>query len=51
MTGIGTTLNLSVKTISTHKAHILQKMRMTSQAELIRYAISHGLAGDGGPPR
>ena len=51
VTGIGTTLNLSVKTISTHKAHILQKMRMTSQAELIRYAISHGLAGDGGPPR
>ena len=50
VTDIGTTLNLSVKTISTHKAHILQKMRMTNQTELIRYAISHGLAGDGDPP-
>lgn len=50
VTDIGGVLNLSVKTISTHKAHILQKMRMTNQTELIRYAISHGLAGDGGAP-
>ncbi len=50
VTDTGTALNLSVKTISTHKAHILQKMRMTNQTELIRYAISHGLAGDGDPP-
>ena len=28
-----TRLNLSVKTVSTHKAHILQKMNMTNQAE------------------
>ncbi len=48
VTDIGGVLNLSVKTISTHKAHILQKMGMTNQTELIRYAISHGLAGDGG---
>ena len=48
VTDIGAALNLSVKTISTHKAHILQKMCMTSQAELIRYAISHGLGGSGG---
>ena len=45
VTDIGAALNLSVKTISTHKAHILQKMCMTNQAELIRYAISHGLGG------
>lgn len=36
-------LSLSVKTVSTHKARILQKMRMTSSAELIHYAIRHQL--------
>lgn len=43
VTDIGTVLNLSVKTVSTHKAHFMQKMRLTNQTELIRYAISHGL--------
>lgn len=43
VTDIGTMLNLSVKTVSTHKAHFMQKMRLTNQTELIRYAISHGL--------
>ena len=36
-------LDLSVKTVSTHKSNILQKMNMTTQAELIRYAINHRL--------
>src|SRR5689334_22118282 len=36
-------LNLSVKTVSTHKAHIMQKMGMGNQSELIRYAIEHHL--------
>lgn len=36
-------LSLSVKTVSTHKTRIMQKMRMTNQTELIRYAISHNL--------
>jgi DNA-binding NarL/FixJ family response regulator len=48
---IAARLNLSVKTVSTHKSNILQKMNMTTQAELIRYAITHRLvdeAGDGG---
>ena len=40
-------LHLSVKTVSTHKANILQKMNMTTQAELIRYAISERLVDDG----
>jgi DNA-binding NarL/FixJ family response regulator len=35
---------LSVKTISTHKTHILQKMNLANAGELIRYAITHGLA-------
>jgi DNA-binding NarL/FixJ family response regulator len=36
-------LNLSVKTVSTHKANILQKMNMSTQAELIKYALTHRL--------
>ena len=36
-------LNLSVKTVSTHKANILQKMNMTTAGELIRYALAHKL--------
>ena len=40
-------LHLSVKTVSTHKANILQKMNMTTQAELIRYAIAERLVDDG----
>ena len=44
LTEIATQLSLSVKTISTHKTHILQKMNLTCTADLIRYAIAHGLA-------
>ena len=36
-------LNLSVKTVSTHKANILQKMNMSTQAELIKYALTNRL--------
>lgn len=36
-------LFLSVKTVSTHKSNILHKMNMTTQAELIRYALTHQL--------
>jgi DNA-binding NarL/FixJ family response regulator len=39
-------LNLSVKTVSTHKARIMQKMHMSNPAELIRYAIHHRLVDD-----
>ena len=42
-------LNLSAKTVSTHKANILQKMNMATQAELIRYAITHRLVDESGP--
>ena len=40
---IAAQLNLSVKTISTHKARLLQKMNMSNQTELIHYAIAHRL--------
>jgi DNA-binding NarL/FixJ family response regulator len=36
-------LNLSVKTVSTHKANILHKMNMETAGELIRYALKHRL--------
>jgi len=36
-------LSLSVKTISTHKTRILEKMGLANQAELIRYALEHRL--------
>jgi DNA-binding NarL/FixJ family response regulator len=40
---IADTTNLSVTTISTYRARILEKMRMKTNAELIRYAIQQGL--------
>jgi DNA-binding NarL/FixJ family response regulator len=43
MTEIAERLHLSVKTVSTHKARILQKMNMQSLADLVRYAVTHHL--------
>ncbi|HPL63693.1 MAG TPA: response regulator transcription factor, partial [Syntrophales bacterium] len=40
---IADTLALSVKTISTYRARILEKMRMRSNADLIHYAIQNKL--------
>lgn len=42
-TEIARELSLSVKTISTHRSHILKKMGMTSNAELTHYAVNRGL--------
>jgi DNA-binding NarL/FixJ family response regulator len=36
-------LNLSVKTVSTHKANLMQKLGLANQTELVRYALKHGL--------
>ena len=41
---IADALCLSVKTISTYRTRILEKMRLKNNAELIHYAITHGLA-------
>jgi len=41
---IAATFVLSAKTISTHKMRLMQKLDLASNAELIRYAIRHGLA-------
>ena len=43
MTAIADQLSLSVKTVSTHKTRIMEKMKLVNQAELIRYAIEHKL--------
>jgi two-component system, NarL family, response regulator NreC len=40
---IAKTLFVSVRTAETHRAHIMQKLRITTRAELVRYAISKGL--------
>jgi DNA-binding NarL/FixJ family response regulator len=37
-------LGLSPKTISTHRARLLRKMRLKTSAELIRYALQNGLS-------
>ncbi|MCF8177015.1 MAG: response regulator transcription factor [Sulfuritalea sp.] len=36
-------LHLSPKTVTTHKTHIMEKLRIGNNAELIRYAIEHKL--------
>jgi DNA-binding NarL/FixJ family response regulator len=46
LTDIGDRLNLSVKTVSTHKARLMQKMDISNQADLVRYAIAHNLGGE-----
>lgn len=43
LTQIGEDLNLSVKTISTYRARILEKLRIGNNSELVRYAIEHNL--------
>lgn len=40
---IAAKLNLSVKTVSTHKANLMQKLGLNNQTELVKYAIKHGL--------
>jgi len=47
VTDVAERLKLSAKTVSTHKARILQKMNMQSLAQLVRYAVEHGIVGDG----
>jgi two-component system response regulator NreC len=41
-------LFISVRTAETHRAHIMQKLRLSSRAELVRYALDRGLLEDHG---
>jgi two-component system, NarL family, response regulator NreC len=42
-TEIGEQLYLSVRTVETHRSHIQQKLRLSSRADLVAYAIDRGL--------
>jgi two-component system, NarL family, invasion response regulator UvrY len=43
VTDIAAELSLSVKTVSTYRSRILEKMHLRSNAELIHYAVRHQL--------
>jgi two-component system response regulator NreC len=41
-------LFISVRTAETHRARIMQKLRISTRAELVRYAIDHGVLAEDG---
>lgn len=41
-------LFLSIRTVESHRAHIQQKLRLTTRSELVRYALEHGLVETSG---
>ena len=43
-------LFLSVRTVETHRSHIQQKLRLSTRAELVGYALERGLINAGGDP-
>lgn len=36
-------LSISVRTVEAHRAHLMSKLRITSYAELVKFAIKHGI--------
>jgi DNA-binding NarL/FixJ family response regulator len=51
VSAIAERLHLSVKTVSTHKTRILEKLAVGSLAELVRYAVAHRLIESPDIPR
>jgi two-component system invasion response regulator UvrY len=43
LTEIADRLHVSAKTVSSYRARLMDKMQMTSNAEITRYAVTHGL--------
>jgi DNA-binding NarL/FixJ family response regulator len=43
LTTIAKELSLSLKTVGTYRRRVLHKMKMTSNAELVRYVVEHKL--------
>jgi DNA-binding NarL/FixJ family response regulator len=41
---IAAQLFISNKTVSTHKANLMEKMNLRNLADLVRYCVTHGLA-------
>jgi DNA-binding NarL/FixJ family response regulator len=50
LSDIGAALHLSIKTISTHKRRIQDKLELPNMAALIRYGIEQGLQDEAAPP-
>ena len=50
MKDIADELSVSITTISTHRANILEKMGLKNSAELIHYALKNGILPDGPTP-
>jgi DNA-binding NarL/FixJ family response regulator len=42
---IGKRLFISVRTVDTHRAHIMRKLRLDTRAELVLFALAHGVIG------
>jgi DNA-binding NarL/FixJ family response regulator len=42
---IGKKLYISVRTVDTHRAHIMRKLELATRAELVLFALAHGLIG------
>jgi DNA-binding NarL/FixJ family response regulator len=42
---IGKRLFISVRTVDTHRAHIMRKLELESRAELVMFSLAHGLIG------
>ena len=45
---IGKTLYISVRTVDTHRAHIMRKLGLETRAELVLFALANGLLGTTG---
>lgn len=45
---IGKRLFISVRTVDTHRAHIMRKLRLETRAELVMFALAHGVIGPNG---
>lgn len=43
-------LFISVRTVESHRAHILTKLRLNTRAELVRYALAEGMLEEGSAP-
>lgn len=46
LASIAIVLGLSPKTVTTYRTRVLQKLGMTRNAELVRYAVRHGIIAD-----
>ena len=42
---IGKKLFISVRTVDTHRAHIMRKLKLETRAELVMFALANGVIG------